>query len=103
MVVDISNQVVALRQARARYSAALNTRLLQQELLQKQQFLFNLGTSTINDVINAQRSLVTAESSEVAALGSYVRARIGLDQILGETLEKNRISVADALKGQVSP
>jgi outer membrane protein len=103
MVVDISNQVVALRQARARYSAALNTRLLQQELLQKQQFLFNLGTSTINDVINAQRSLVTAESSEVAALGSYVRARIGLDQILGETLEKNRISVTDALKGQVSP
>jgi outer membrane protein TolC len=92
IVVDISNQVVALRQARARYNTAVHTRQLQQELLEKSQRMFTLGSLTLNELINAQRNLVNAEASEVAALGAYVRARIGLDQVLGETLERNGIS-----------
>ncbi|MCC6364804.1 MAG: TolC family protein [Bryobacterales bacterium] len=100
MVVDISNQVIALRQARARYATANNTHTLQQELLQKEQRMFSLGASTINDVITAQRNLVTAEIAEGNALSAYSRARIGLDQILGETLEKNNVSLADALEGR---
>lgn len=92
IVVDISNQVVALRQARARYNTALNTRQLQAELLEKSQRMFTLGSATLNDLINAQRNLVDAEASEVSALGAYVRAKIGLDQVLGETLERNGIT-----------
>jgi outer membrane protein TolC len=94
IVVDISNQVVALRQARARYTTAVKTRQLQQELLEKSQRMFTLGSLTLNELINAQRNLVNAEASEVTALGAYVRARIGLDQVLGETLERNGISSA---------
>ena len=99
IVVDISNQMVALRQARARYSAATDTRKLQADLLEKEQRKFSLGTSTFNDLIVVQRNLVTAEGNEVAALGAYSRARVGLDQIVGETLEKNNVSVEDALAG----
>ncbi|MBS1873693.1 MAG: TolC family protein [Acidobacteria bacterium] len=101
IVVDISNQLVALKQARARYSAAVDTRTLQEQLLEKIQQSFRLGGSTFNDVIVAQRSLVNAQSAEVSALAAYARAKVGLDQVLGETLERNQVSVDDALKGRI--
>src|SRR5579862_2891564 len=103
LVVDISNQVIALRQARSRHSAAVNTRVLQEQLLEKEQRKFTLGGSTRNEVIAVQRSLATARSAEVAALANYSHARVALDQVVGETLEKNHVSVAAALKGGVSP
>jgi outer membrane protein len=91
IVVDISNQVVALRQARARYSTAVDTRSLQELLLEKEQKSFSLGNSTISDVIGAQRNVVTAQTNEVTALAAYAHA-----------LEKNNVSVGDALKGRVA-
>jgi outer membrane protein TolC len=102
LVVDISNQMVGLRQARARYSAAVDTRTLQQELLEKEQQKFTLGGSTLNDLITAQRALADAQTAEVAALATYSRARVALDQVLGETLEANHVSVDEALHGQVA-
>jgi outer membrane protein len=102
LVVDISNQVVALRQARARYSQAVDTRALQEQLLEKEQQKFTLGSATIDSLITAQRSLAAAQSAEVATLANYARARTSLDQVLGETLEKNRVSVDDGLQGHVA-
>jgi len=103
LVVDISNQVIALRQARSRHSAAVNTRLLQEQLLEKEQRKFTLGGSTRNEVIAVQRSLATARAAEVTALANYSRARVSLDQVVGETLERNNVSVEAALKGSVRP
>ncbi|HZU24588.1 MAG TPA: TolC family protein [Bryobacteraceae bacterium] len=100
LVVDISNYVVALRQARSRYSAAVDTRKLQQELLQKTQQSFSLGTATLNDIIVVQRALAAAETAEVATLATYSHARVSLDQVLGETLEKNHVSVGAAFDGR---
>ena len=102
LVVDISNQVIALRQARARYSQAVDTRTLQEQLLEKEQRKFSLGASTIDNLVVAQRALATARAAEVAALGSYSRARVSLDQVLGQTLEKNNVSVGEALEGRVA-
>ena len=48
-----------------------------------------------------ERALVTAQISEVNALAAYARARISLDQVLGETLEKNHISLDEGLNGRV--
>ena len=45
VVVDISNQMVALRQARSRYSQAVDTRKLQEELLEKSQQSFSFGAA----------------------------------------------------------
>jgi outer membrane protein len=101
LVVDISNQTVALRQARARYSAAADSRILQQQLLEKEQQRFSLGASVVADVITAEQALVTAQSAEITALSSYSHARVALDQVLGETLEKNHVSSEEALKQPV--
>jgi len=100
LVVDISNYVVALRQARSRYSAAIDTRKLQDQLLEKEQQAFSLGTATLNDIIIVQRALAAAQTAEVAALATYSHARVSLDQVLGETLEKNHVSVGAALQGR---
>ncbi len=102
IVVDISNQITALRQARARYSQAVSSRALQQELLEKEQQMFSFGTARIADVVAAQQSLLAAESTEVAALSAYSHARISLDEVLGETLETNHISIEEAQAGRVS-
>lgn len=97
MVVDISNQMVALRQARARYSQAVDSRKLQEELLEKTQQSFSFGAATISDVEGAQTSLVAAQETEVASASAYSHARIALDQVLGRTLDVNHISVEQAL------
>jgi len=100
LVVDISNQMVALRQARIRYSTARDGRALQQELLVKSQQMFSYGAATIRDVVAAQSSLLAAESLEIGAQSAYSHARTSLDQVLGETLETHHVSVDDALTGR---
>jgi outer membrane protein TolC len=102
IVVDISNQMIALRQARARYTNSVDGRKLQEQLLEKERQRFTFGASTIANLVTAQTSLLAAQVTEVAALASYSRARVSLDQVLGETLEANHVSVDEALKGQVS-
>jgi outer membrane protein len=101
IVVSISNQVTALRQARLRYSQATEARALQTELLEKEQQMFSFGSATINDVVAAQQSLLAAESTEVSSQSAYMHARISLDQVLGETLEVNHISIEQAQVGRV--
>ena len=100
LVVDVSNQMVALRQARARYANAADSRILQQQLLEKEQQKFSLGGSTINSLITAEEALVAAQAAEITALSSYSHAHVALDQVLGETLEKNHISSEGALQGR---
>ncbi|HEY1411770.1 MAG TPA: TolC family protein [Rhodopila sp.] len=102
IVVDISARMSALRQARARYSAALNTRTLQEQLLDADREKFSSGMATFTDIINDQRALVTAQISEVNALAAYAHARVSLDQTLGETLERNHVSMEEGLSGRVS-
>ena len=101
IVVDISNQLSALRQSRAKYSAARQTRILQEELLASERKKFSYGISTFNDIIIDQRALVAAQISEVNASITYARARVSLDQVLGETLEKNNISLDEGLSGNL--
>jgi outer membrane protein TolC len=97
LVVDISNQMVALRQARARYATAADSRILQQQILDTEQQSFVLGGLKITDLITAEEALVAAQAAEITALSSYSHARVSLDQVLGETLEKNHVSSEDAL------
>jgi outer membrane protein len=99
--VDVLNSVIALRQARARYDAAVKNRVLAQQLLDAEQKKFALGASTPYNVIQQQRDLAVAQSSEVGALVTYSNARVALDQTLGTTLETNQISIADARGGKV--
>jgi outer membrane protein len=97
IVVDISNQMVALRQARARYSQAVDARKLQEQLLEKSQQSFSFGASNISDVEAAQTAVVLAQETEVATRSAFSHARISLDQVLGQTLDVNHVSVEQAL------
>lgn len=99
--VDILNSVVALRQARARYDAAVRARILDAQLLDSEQKKFGLGASTPYNVIQQQRDLVAAQSTEIAALVTYSNARVNLDQTVGATLESNHISIAGARSGRL--
>ena len=99
--VDVFNSIIALRQARARYDAAVQGRVLAQQLLDAEQKKLALGASVPYNVILQQRDLATAQSSEVAARVAYENARIALNQTLGTTLEVNNISIADARSGRV--
>jgi outer membrane protein TolC len=99
LVVDISNQMVALRQARSRYSQAVDSSKLLQELLDKSQQAFSFGAATLSDLEAAQGALVAAQETEVGTLSAYSHARISLDQVLGQTLEVNHVSVDQTLKG----
>ncbi len=100
--VDIMNSVVALRQARARYEAAVQNRILERQLLDAEEKKFNLGASTPYNVIEQQRDLVTAQASELAALVSWQSARISLDQTTGSTLEVNHVSLEEAKEGKIA-
>jgi outer membrane protein TolC len=102
VAVDVSNQMIGLQQARARYQAAVHNRVLQQQLLDAEQKKFALGASTTFLVVQQQRDLATAQSAEVAALVAYSNARVSLDQTLGTTLETNHISIEEAKSGKVA-
>ena len=97
LVVDISNYMVALRQARSRYSQATDSRKLLEELLEKSQQSFSFGAATISDVEAAQTALVAAQETEVQTRSAYGHARTSLDQVLGQTLDVNHVSVEQAL------
>lgn len=102
VAVDVSNQVVALEQARVRYLAAVKNRELDEQLLSAEEKKFGLGASTPYNVVTQQRDLATAEASETAALVAYSNARIALQQTLGTTLDDYHVSLHDAETGIVS-
>ena len=99
--VDITNSVVALNQARARYDAAVQGRILQEQLLDSEEKKFNLGASFPYNVIVEQRDLAAAQSAELAARVQYQAARIALDQTIGATLDVNHVDLVDVEKGTI--
>jgi len=101
VAVDVSNYLVAQRQARGRYRAAVQTRILQQQLLDAEQKKLAGGASTPFNVVQQERDLATAQSSEIAALVDFSNARLALDQTLGTTLETNHVAIEDARAGKV--
>lgn len=100
--VEVQNYLIALRQARARYQAAVRNRVLQQQLFAGEEEKLELGASTSSNVVQLQRDLTAAQSSEIGAEASYVDARIALDQALGRTLAANHVSITDAKTGTVA-
>ncbi len=100
--VDVQNAVVGLEQARARYEAAVKSRTLQEQTLAGDQKRYALGATVAFQVVQDQRDLATAQSSEVQSMANYTHARIALDQALGSTLAVNNVLIEEAMRGQVS-
>jgi outer membrane protein TolC len=100
--VDVQNALLGVQQARARYEAAVKSRVLQEQTLAGDQKRYALGATVAFQVVQDQRDLATAHSAEVQSMANYTHARIALDQALGTTLDVNGVSIDEALKGQVS-
>jgi len=100
--VEVENALVTLRRARASYDAAVQTRQLQEEALDAEQQRLSVGQSTSFFVIQYERDLAQARSTEVIALGDYAKARAALDRAIGRTLDANNISLEEAEKGIVT-
>ena len=100
--VDVQNAIIGLQQARARYDAAKEARVLSQETFDGDKKKYDLGATTSYQVVQDQRDLASAQSSEVQAMANYTHARIQFDQALGTTMDVNNISVAEAMAGKVA-
>ncbi len=100
--VDIANSVVALSQARSRYEAAVQNRILQQQLFDAEQKKYAAGESTTYNVTQQERDLSAARASELLSLASWHEARINLDQNTGSILEAHHVSFAEAESGKVA-
>jgi outer membrane protein TolC len=100
---DIENARIAVETSFAAYQAAVASRGYQEQLLQATRDLVEFGQSTQLDIVQGQAYLAQARSTEIAARSNFKKAQIELDRALGDLLEKNGISLEDAVQGQVKP
>jgi outer membrane protein TolC len=100
--VEVQNAVIGVQQTRARYQAAQKARVLQEQTVDAEQKKYELGASTIYNVILTQRDLAQAQSNDVAAMAAYSKARVEFDRATGQTLDRNNISLDEAFRGSVS-
>jgi outer membrane protein len=101
LLVNVANNLTALQQARIRYEATVKSRQLQEQLLTAEQKKYSLGSSTTYNVVQVQRDLAAAKSNEEAAKAQYANSKIGLDRVLGTTLDTYHISLENARSGHV--
>jgi outer membrane protein TolC len=100
-LLDVRNTYIALEQDRARVEAAVKARELQQQTFESEQKKYQLGASTVYQVILTQRDFITAQGTELRALADLVEAKANYERAVGRTLEVNRVTVASAKKGEV--
>jgi outer membrane protein len=100
-LLDVRNTYIALEQGRARVQAASKARELQQQTFDAEQKRYQLGASTVYNVILTQRDLISAQGAELRALADLVEAKANYERAVGRTLEVNRVTIADAKHGQV--
>jgi outer membrane protein TolC len=99
--LNVINAQTAVRQARAAWETSVEARKLQEQTLAGTQRKYELGTSTILDVVITQRDTTTRELNEVDALSQYNRARINLESILGTVLTDYQVDIEQAKTGVV--
>lgn len=91
--VEIANARVALEQARSSYESAVSERQLQQKALDAEVEKLAVGAATQAQVIQLQRDLAQAQSFEVSAVNSYMKARLALERAAGTLLAAHHINV----------
>ena len=100
--LNVINAQIALKQARAAYETAVAARKLQEQVLAGERRKYELGTSSILNVVIVQRDTTTREISEVDARNQYIKTRTALDNVLGRTLEVQNVDIGQAKNGIVT-
>jgi len=102
-VLDVRNTTIALEQGRAQVQSASKARELQQQTFDAEQKKYQLGASTVYNVILTQRDLITAQGTELRALANLAEAKANYERALGRTLDVNNVTIAGARRGDIEP
>jgi outer membrane protein TolC len=100
-LLDVRNTTIAVEQGRAQVQAASKARELQQQTFDAERKKYDLGASTVYNVILTQRDLITAQGTELRALANLAEAKANYERALGRTLEVNSVTIAGAEKGLI--
>ena len=101
VAIDVHNTQIVLEQARVTVAAAVKTRDLDQQTLDAEQKKYQLGASTLFNVVSDQNTLAAAASAEVRARVNLAEAKVNFDRAMARTLEVYNITIADAKSGSV--
>lgn len=97
--IDVHNAQITLEQARITLAAAAKTRDLDQQTLDAEQKKYQVGASTLFNIVSDQNTLAAAESAEVRARVNLVEGKVNFDRAMGRTLETYSITISDAKSG----
>ncbi len=100
--LQVRNAAFALQQARAGVESARAARDYALQSLDAEQKKYALGASTSYLVLQQQSNSTQAASNYVAALSTYEKARVALDQVTATILDHNGIPMEDAASGHVT-
>jgi len=98
ILLEVRNALTQVEQNRARIETAQLSLDLARERLEAEQTKFNLGTSTLRFVLEEQRNVAQAETTEFQTKTNFTKALIDLDRAMGMTLRNNNIEVEKALQ-----
>jgi outer membrane protein len=98
--IDVHNAQIILEQARVTLAAASKTRDLDQQTLDAEQKKYQVGASTLFNIVSDQNTLVAAESAEVRARVNLAEGKVNFDRAMARTLEVYNITIADAKAGK---
>lgn len=99
--IEVRNAQYALEQSRARVEFATKSRDLAKktfDITAKEQVL---GAGSSYQTLTARHALAEAQSTLVAAMTAYQKAKIELGRSIGSTLDDNQISIESARTGVV--
>ena len=99
IALEVRNALTSIEQAQASIDTARVARELAIERLEAEQTKFELGTSTLRFVLEEQRNVAQAETTELQNLVTFTKTVVDLDKAMGLTLSKNNIQIDKALQG----
>jgi outer membrane protein len=100
--LNVLNAQIALKQSRAAYETAVQARKLQEQVLAGERRKYELGTSSILNVIQVQRDTTARGLTELDLKSQYIKSRNALDNVLGRTLEVQNVDIGEAKSGVVT-
>jgi outer membrane protein len=102
IVINVRNAIIALQQDRSQVAAAEKARNLAQQTLDAEQKKYQLGSSTSYQVVLRSRDLTQAQGTAIRAQANLAEALVLFNQAMGRTLEVQHITVADAMRGEMT-
>lgn len=99
---DVRNAEIAVIQAKAQINASIKAVDLAQQTLDADQKKFNLGETTVFQLIQDQRDLTTQQGNRVTAYSNYAKALTQFGQATGTTLDQAHVQLSEAKTGRVT-